>query len=158
MPMLFPVGLWQRRHAEGGGQQVRFGRWPGQREPVLILAGGVHGLSFGKGVNGRGCQPVLSQGWTGVVDREQVWQERIGSAVKVRLGAAAIVAEPVVLELLVQFVFQGRRTATCPSVTLDARWWCGDTVQVLDTGFNRHRDTFRTHQWSWTICKSRRKV
>lgn len=142
----------------------RRGRWPGQREvtrgvvPVLILAGGVHGLSFGKGVNGRGRQPVLSQGWTGVVDREQVWQERIGSAVKVRLGAAAIVAEPVVLELLVQFVFQGRRTATCPRVTLDALWWCGDAVQVLDAGFNRHRDTFRTHQWSWTICKSRRKV
>lgn len=139
-------------------------RGPGQREvtrgvvPALILAGGVHGLSFGKGVHGRGRQPVLSPGWTGVVDREQVWQERIRSAVKVRLGVAAIVAKHVVLELLVQLVFQGRRTATRPGITLDTLWWWGDTVQVLDTGFNRHQDAFRTHQRSWTICKSRRKV
>lgn len=140
---------------------MRFGRLPGQREvtrgvaPALILAGGVHRLGFGEGVNGGGRQPVLSQGWTGVVDRDQ---ERIGSAVEVPLGVAAIVAKHVVLELLVQFVLQGRRSAARPSISLDTLRRCGDTVQVLDTGFNRHRGTFRTHQWSWTICKSRRKV
>lgn len=139
------------------------GRRPGQREvttglvPALILAGGVHGLSFGEGVHGRGRQPVLSPGGTGVLDRERDWQESIGSAVKVRLGVAAVVAEHVVLQLLVQLVFQGRRTVAPPSIALDPLWWRGDAVQVLDTGFNRHQDAVRTHQWSRTICTSRRK-
>lgn len=170
MRMMFLVGLWYKRHAERCWQ-VRFwrgGRFHGQGEitrglvPALILAGGMHRLSFCKRVNGRGGRhTVMSRVCNGVI-RAQVWQERIGRAAKVaignvRLGVAAIVAKLVVLELLIQFFFQGKRTANCMSITLDTLRWCLD-MQVLNTGFNRHQDTFRTHQWSWTICKSRRKV
>lgn len=84
----------------------------------------------------------MSQVSNGVI-RAQVWQERIRSAAKVaisniRLGVGAIVATFVVLELLIQFFFQGKRTANRLSITLDTLRWCLDIMQVLDTGFNRH--------------------
>lgn len=129
--------------------------------PALALAAGMRRRSPCKGVNGRGRRHVLlSQVCNGVI-RAQAWQQRFGRGVKVaisnvKLGAAAIVAMLVVLKFLIQFFFQGTR-AVNRSVALDTLRLCLDAVQVLDTGFNRHRDTFRTQQWSWTIWGSRRK-
>lgn len=86
-----------------------------------LLAGWVHRRSFGKGLNGRRVgRPVLSRGCR----IRQVWQERIGAAVKVAfssvsLGGVVVVATLVVLELLIQFVLQGLRNISSPSITLD---------------------------------------
>lgn len=76
----------------------------------------------------------------------------------VGLGGAVVVAPLVVLQLLIQLFLQGWRTANGPDVTLDILRRGLDLVQILDTGFHRHRDAVRTHQRCWKICQSGRKV
>lgn len=135
--------------------------------PRLVLAGGLHRLSFCPGMD-RGYirGSVLLRLPYGVIPCAEVLQERIWAAVlegadSIGLILTVIAATFVVLQLPIQLLFQGRRAATCLRICLNRPpgRLILDVMHVLNTGFNWHGHTsVWTHQRSWAICKGRRQV
>lgn len=157
----------RRRHVQRSGR----GRVHGLIEarggaiPRLLLAAGLHRLSFSPRVDrGRGRSVLFRLPYV-VICAQVVWQERIWAAVvvavssRLRLALAVIAAVFVVLQLPPQLLVQSWAGVGRLCVCLDGahRWLVLDVVQVLDTGFNWHRyASVWTHQRSWAVCKMSR--